>query len=151
MSERPRDPKPGPERPEPPRAAPAPKPAPLPPKPAPLPPKIYGLDRDQLERESTLSFVRGSGPGGQHRNKVETGVRLVHEPSGVVIVATDHRSQVRNRESSFERLIEKLKELNHRPKKRKKTRKPRSANRKRLNAKRQNSEKKQGRRSRGDD
>ena len=69
----------------------------------------YDLDRESLEAICELSFLRGSGPGGQHRNKVETAVRLVHPPSGVVIVSAEHRSQLKNREAAFERLIAKLK------------------------------------------
>lgn len=118
------------------------------PDPAPAPkPVHFATDRATLEKEVELSFVRGSGPGGQHRNKVETGVRLHHPPSGITLVATSERSQTRNREEAFERLIEKLKVLNHKPRRRKKTRKPRSANRKRLEAKKRNSERKQGRRN----
>ncbi len=124
-------------RPEQPRPDPAPAPKPV----------HYSIERSVLEKEVELSFVRGSGPGGQHRNKVETGVRLHHPPSGITVVATSERSQTRNRETAFERLIEKLKVLNHKPRRRKKTRKPRSANRKRLEAKKRNSERKQGRRN----
>lgn len=48
--------------------------------------------------------VRGSGPGGQHRNKVATGVRATHLPSGVSVVATDSRSQQANREQALRRI-----------------------------------------------
>lgn len=124
---------------------------PIPP-PKPLPdPTPFATDRGTLEKQVELSFVRGSGPGGQHRNKVETGVRLHHPLSGITIVATSERSQTRNREDAFERLIEKLRARNHKPKRRKSTRKPRSANRKRLEAKKRNAERKQGRRRPRDD
>lgn len=49
--------------------------------------------------------VRGSGPGGQHRNKVETGVRLTHVPSGVTGQATDSRSQDDNAAEAMRRLL----------------------------------------------
>jgi peptide chain release factor 1 len=55
-----------------------------------------------------LSFYRGSGPGGQHRNKTDTAVRLVHLPSGVVITAEDSRSQWRNITSAKRKLAEAL-------------------------------------------
>ena len=42
----------------------------------------HATDLDALIRDCDLSFVRDSGPGGQHRNKRETGVRLVHRLHG---------------------------------------------------------------------
>ncbi|MFQ5931105.1 MAG: peptide chain release factor-like protein [Nitrospiraceae bacterium] len=55
---------------------------------------------------------RSGGPGGQHRNVTESAVRLRHLPSGVRVLAADFRSQHRNREIAFARLIAKLQELN---------------------------------------
>lgn len=46
---------------------------------------------------------RGSGPGGQHRNTSDTAVRLIH-PSGLVVTASEDRSQWRNRQVAWERL-----------------------------------------------
>ncbi len=105
----------------------------------------YPTDRETLEKEVVMSFLRAGGPGGQHRNKTESGVRLFHPPSGVTVLATERRSQHQNRELAFERLIERLKQKNHRPKPRKKTRKPRSADRKRLEAKKRRSQTKRDR------
>jgi protein subunit release factor B len=76
-------------------------------------PQTYPTDRESLERDSEIDYFIASGPGGQHRNKVETGVRLVHRPSGVVVTATERRSQRANREVAFERLKERLEELQH--------------------------------------
>lgn len=72
---------------------------------------INSTHQENLERETTIEFFRGSGPGGQHRNKRETGVRLRHIPSGVVVEAVEERSQARNREVAFERLAEELEKL----------------------------------------
>ncbi len=98
-------------------------------------PKTWPTTRDALESEVICTFYRSGGPGGQHRNKVETGVRLFHPPSGVRVSATERRSQLQNKELAWERLIAKLKIKNHRPKKRNATKKPHSAERKRLDKK----------------
>lgn len=47
---------------------------------------------------------RGSGPGGQKKNKTSSAVRAVHEPTGLWAVATDHREQARNKHLALERL-----------------------------------------------
>ena len=61
-------------------------------------------------READLRefFLRASGPGGQNVNKVETGVLLIHIPTGLSVRVTDERSQARNRELARARLAEKL-------------------------------------------
>src|SRR5579885_2802277 len=72
--------------------------------------EMYATDRDSLERDCEIDYFIASGPGGQHRNKVETGVRLTHRPSGTVVTATERRSQRANREAAFERMAARLKE-----------------------------------------
>ena len=95
----------------------------------------YRIDRHVLEREVRVDTFRASGHGGQHLQKTESAVRLTHFPSGVVVVASDTRSQARNRDIAYERLIERLKRLNRRPKPRKATRVPRGERERRLTAK----------------
>ncbi|MDR6319621.1 peptide chain release factor family protein [Actinoplanes couchii] len=51
-----------------------------------------------------VDVYRDSGPGGQHRNKVETAVRLTHHPTGTVVTAVDSRSQHENRRVAWQRL-----------------------------------------------
>ena len=118
----------------------------------PLVPPPYSTDRDLLEREVRVDVFRASGPGGQHVNKTESALRLTHAPSGVVVAVQDSSSQHRNREIAFERLIEKLKRLNHVPKKRVPTKPSRAARERRLGTKKQTGAKKQTRgRVRGDE
>lgn len=62
-----------------------------------------GLDQIQV------TFFRGSGPGGQHRNKVETGVRILHIPTGTLVSCCETRSQSRNREIALSKLQTQLK------------------------------------------
>jgi ribosome-associated protein len=99
-------------------------------------PVRYHIDRTLLEREVEIHTFRSSGPGGQHRNVTDSAVRLVHRPSGVRVTASDSRSQHRNREIAFDRLIDRLKALNRIRKPRVPTRVPRSAEERRLAEKR---------------
>lgn len=66
--------------------------------------------RELLFRVTKSDFdethIKGSGPGGQHRNKTSSGVRLVHRASGAVGEATDSRDQPANRTAAFKRLRE---------------------------------------------
>ena len=71
---------------------------------------IEGFDLDMSEIEE--SFVRGSGPGGQHRNTSDTDVRLVHRPTGVT-VTIQGRSQWKNRQEAFEVMKQRLSEHYH--------------------------------------
>ncbi len=77
----------------------------------------FDTDPQALKRQVIVETYRSSGPGGQRKNKVETAVRLKHLPSGITVIATEHRSQVENRKLAFERLRERLIKLN-RPRKR---------------------------------
>lgn len=70
----------------------------------------------RLLRDCDVETYRASGPGGQHRNKTESAVRMTHRPSGLVRVATEHRSQLRNRELALERIWRALEARRRKPK-----------------------------------
>jgi protein subunit release factor B len=96
----------------------------------------YPTDRVSLERDCQEEFFLASGPGGQNRNRVETGVRLIHRPSGLVVTATERRSQHANRERAFERMAERLEKLQYRPATRIPTRSTKASRARRLQTKR---------------
>lgn len=59
---------------------------------------------DELLRECEVSRTRRGGPGGQHRNKVETAVVVRHRPTGATGQASERRSQDLNRQAAVQRL-----------------------------------------------
>lgn len=67
---------------------------------------------NQLE-EKDISFqtLKSGGPGGQHVNKVSTAVRAIHKPSGLVVLASDTRSQIQNKKIAEQRLNEMFSQL----------------------------------------
>jgi protein subunit release factor B len=62
------------------------------------------LSIDDLLAQCSATTTRRSGPGGQHRNKVETAVVLTHTPSGISAEANERRSQDANRREALARL-----------------------------------------------
>ncbi|PKA65028.1 hypothetical protein AXF42_Ash019040 [Apostasia shenzhenica] len=62
------------------------------------------LSDEELMGQCGMDTFRASGPGGQHRNKRESAVRLTHRPTGIVAQAVEDRSQHRNRACALARL-----------------------------------------------
>lgn len=56
------------------------------------------------ESDCRFDYYRGSGKGGQKRNKTSNCVRCTHEPSGAVAKSEDGRSQRKNKEAAFKRM-----------------------------------------------
>jgi peptide chain release factor 1 len=63
-----------------------------------------------FEKECSVRYTKGSGPGGQHRNKVETCVIVVHKPTGLQEKCEDGRSKLANYKLAMQRLEKKVEE-----------------------------------------
>lgn len=108
------------------------------PVPDPLPP--IPEDDEALLDECRVDTFRAGGKGGQHQNTSETGVRLVHRPTGIRAESRTERSQLQNRRRALARLRSKLEALHRKRPERIPTRVPPSQRRKRLEEKRRRGE-----------
>jgi protein subunit release factor A len=106
-------------------------------------------DDDTLLAECRVETFRAGGPGGQHQNKTESGVRLTHIPTGITVTARDSRSQHRNRQIALDRLRSALEERARPETPRIPTRTPASEKRKRMEEKRRRAEIKRARKKPG--
>jgi len=100
----------------------------------------------RLARDCDITPFKSSGPGGQKKNKTESSVRVVHRPTGITRIATESRSQLRNKERALERVWEELQRRARKKKPRKATRPTSASVERRLTAKRRRGEKLVGRR-----
>lgn len=99
------------------------------------PHQTFDTHPEILKEQVTVETYRSSGPGGQRKNKTETSVRLKHLPSGITVIATEHRAQSQNLKLAFERLRDRLMKLNRPRKPRVPTRIPVGAKERRIEEK----------------
>lgn len=90
----------------------------------------------RLARDCEITSYRSSGPGGQKKNKTESSVRVRHLPTGITRIATESRSQLRNRHAALERVWKELRRRARKPRPRIPTRPTRVAVERRLESKR---------------
>lgn len=69
-----------------------------------------------MEKDIKFERFHCGGNGGQNVNKVETGVRLIHIPTGIAVTSTAERSQLQNRKDAMNKLMAKLAEAQMREK-----------------------------------
>uniref|UniRef100_A0A4P6D8G1 Putative mitochondrial polypeptide chain release factor rhodnius neglectus n=1 Tax=Rhodnius prolixus TaxID=13249 RepID=A0A4P6D8G1_RHOPR len=60
------------------------------------------------EKDIKVETFRSSGAGGQHVNKTESAIRIIHTPSNIVVECQEDRSQIKNRQSAMQKLRNKL-------------------------------------------
>ncbi|HVP69055.1 MAG TPA: peptide chain release factor-like protein [Anaeromyxobacteraceae bacterium] len=108
--------------------------------------RTLSLGDEALLAECTEEFLVAGGPGGQHRNKAATGVRLVHLPTRTTVTAFERRSQSMNRGAALRRLRDRLEAMARTPRPRVATRPTRASRERRLSEKRRRGDRKAARR-----
>lgn len=113
--------------------------------------RLARMSDDDLARDCAFEAFHASGPGGQGVNTSDSVVRMRHEPSGIVVVSREHRSQLQNREACLRKLRAILRTRSVPPKKRVATKPTKGSVERRLKAKGRRSDLKESRRRPGMD
>ena len=72
------------------------------------------VDIEIREEDIEVTAHRSSGAGGQHINKTDSAIRIVHKPTGIVVGCQTERSQLQNKETALRMLKSKLAEIKER-------------------------------------
>ena len=71
-------------------------------------PEVEDVEVEINQSDLVIETIKSSGAGGQHINKTESAIRLIHKPTGIVIECQDERSQFKNRDRAMKLLRAKL-------------------------------------------
>ncbi len=71
-------------------------------------PEVEDVEVELNMSDVIVETCKSSGAGGQHVNKTESAIRLIHKPTGIVVECQDERSQFKNKDKAFKILKAKL-------------------------------------------